>query len=497
MREKFTDLSSRMNIYPDKLPLVSNLIVFFVLLIWFFFSYYQWIGDSEFWPISLAGHWGQSSQNPSLLYKAVFHGTLSWIHLWDLSNVLHIKIAKALYAGLGVAIVLVLQHILKSKLGPVKALILILFLLSNSMAFANLGLIRSDNLATLLLLILFWILSRFDPVEWKKLFGVLVLGSIPVFLSTPKAVYGILILWVYVFFYVRPSLRLRFLNASMAVLILALLTVIGLSKMELMPELYDSLISALNYHLKAQSHYSGFLSRFNKPYFLKDLVFYGAIIFFFGWQLILIPRKKNSRNLGLTACTAMGIMVGGAFLMQRPSLPFFLSSLLPFFFLCLLPIFARIKRKWLVSLLVGNLLYSTLWGHHELFFVSNKIQVETIHKIEVRLAKCNPNSIIFDGLALFPSARRVHSLLAYVASDDEIALYGGIDALQREIPELVILTSRIVHNSYLFNDFIIRNYVSVGKGYWLRKDIVLSCSINFKDLPMSWEAFNYTVDERI
>src|SRR5690606_38445903 len=94
MREKFEGLFSGVNVLQKQSSFFCSLVLFSVLAIWFFFSYFQWIGDSEFWPISLAGHWDQADVHPSLLYKATFHGTLSWIHLWDLSNVVHIKIAK-------------------------------------------------------------------------------------------------------------------------------------------------------------------------------------------------------------------------------------------------------------------------------------------------------------------------------------------------------------------------------------------------------------------
>lgn len=497
MREKFTDLSSRMNIYPDKLPLVSNLIVFFVLLIWFFFSYYQWIGDSEFWPISLAGHWGQSSQNPSLLYKAVFHGTLSWIHLWDLSNVLHIKIAKALYAGLGVALIFVLYQILKSKLGSLKALILVLLLLSNSMAFANLGLIRSDNLSTLLLLILFWTLLRFDSAEWKSLFGIFVVGSIPVFLSTPKSVYGIFILWIYVFFYVKPSLRLRFLNTSMALSIVILLPLLGLDKIGFLENFHKSMISALAYHMEAQSYYPGFLSRFNKPYFLKDIIFYVGVVTLLVWQIFSSFRKKSIRYPATAAYTAMGVATWIAFLVQRPSLPFFLASLLPFVLLSLIPILSKCKNLWLTGLLFVALLTSGVWGRHELFFVSNGPQFETINKIEKHLASCKARSQIFDGLAIFPSLKKTNSILAYVAGDDDIAVKGGLQAFQSIKPEMVILSGKIITISHQFSEFVIENYESVGKGYWIRKDLKAQCHLNFEDLPMSWKIFGYTTDERL
>ena len=198
------------NAYASEMIKLTALLT--ILLIWSFFSYHNWIGDSEFWPITLSGHWNEWKNQPALLYKPLFHLSLSWIYFFELNSVQHIKAAKALYALLGVISFYSMFAILKRYLDSNRALCIVLIFVFSHLGFTQIGLIRSDFLSYFITLMFFLFIKEIRPNDWLKLGGVNFLFALALLLTTPKSLFFVSILFAFSFFSLKGISKFRFIS---------------------------------------------------------------------------------------------------------------------------------------------------------------------------------------------------------------------------------------------------------------------------------------------
>lgn len=439
--------------------------LFVFVSIWAYFCYTNWISDSEFWPVTLSGHWDQWRDNPALIYKAVFHASLSWIYALDLDSVTHLKVAKAFYAVLGGVSFLFFYKILKREIDSLKAVIVTLIFLLSNLGFSQIGVIRSDFLSFLVFEVALYLLLQIEPYRWKKVGLYFIFFSAFLFLCTPKSIYFIILLFVSLGLYIPKGFRMKYVNLLLGAACLCATILFLWSKYN------NAFLSAFNWGLESQqaSHEKFFRSRVIS-YLANDM--HLVVLLISGLLLQTVSILRNQQRQEALYWTVFGI---GSFLIlvfHRPLLPFFMGSYWGLFFLSLIPTLKKCSTRLLISLfLITGIVFGFRYSLQ--YHYPNQIQMETISSVE-SIVKSIPNGRMFDGLGVAP---RVSQVMSYLGPDDRVStifIFASVVSLK---PEFIITNHRWLLIDADKNSFLIENYNSVGMGYWLRKDQKMKVNI--------------------
>ncbi len=453
--------SQKTNLFPSKHSAWAILLG--VLAIWSYFSFNNWIGDSEFWPISLANQWDNWKFQPALIYKPLFHFSLYWIYAFDLSSVEHIQVAKAFYTLLGAASFICLFAIFKKHLSLQKSLALVLILIFSNLGFSQIGLIRSDFLSFFLALFFFLHAPKIDSDKWLKLGFFSFTFSVLLFAVTPKSVFMSLLIFLFSFFHLNKNVRFRFCLVHGWSIILGYLI---LDQVIFDGKISWSSLNAISFY--AKSYYAQSIQPFFNhnfvSYLKNDVVLWVALISGLVWQLVLLFKKKFIS--ADHSWTAVGIATFLVLLLHKPMLPFFVGSYWGFLFLGLIPILKKIEVKYLTALLIVTLgVFSVRISPN--YFYPNSVQLQTIEEIE-SLVKSIPQGRLFDGLGVAP---RSPQHLFYVGPDDDQSNSLTLKWVKEQRPEVVVYSARLKLIEPEIGDYLRAEYQTIGMGYWLRKDL--------------------------
>lgn len=448
-----------------------------ILSIWACFSYTNWISDSEFWPVTLSGHWADWKTHPSLVYKALFHGTLSWIYAFDLDSVGHLKVAKAFYSLLGVISFLLFYKILRSRLDKTKSIIVTLIFMFSHLGFSQIGLIRSDFLSFLVFEVALLSLLAVSNLEWKKMGLLNLLFAVLIFLTTPKGAYFVFILAVFSLLRVDKQYRLRLLNLFLFFVSLGMLLLYGISKFT------DAFLSALRWNLDFRKGTDYNFWYTPSPLFLKNDLFL-IVLISVGWitQLVQLSRKQRFTNdLAWMIIYLCGIIV---LVLHKPLLPFFLGSVWGLFFFSIIPILSSIRTRYLLFvLIIGIGIFMARFSEYHHY--SNRPQYQAIEEIE-NLVNSIPNGKVFDGLGVAPRAPHI---VSYIGPEDQEANISAFVQMITEKPAVVIATHRMALINADVTSFLLNNYKQIGLGYWIRKDIEIPA--DFSQLSSGMHVFGF------
>ncbi len=434
-----------------------------VLAIWSYFSFNNWIGDSEFWPISLANQWENWKFQPALIYKPLFHLSLYWIYAFDLNSVGHVQVAKAFYTFLGVGGFICLFTILKTYLSIQKALVLVLILISSNLGFSQMGLIRSDFLSFFLALFFFLHAPKVASDRWLKLGIYSFLFSILLFAVTPKSVFMNVLIFFFSFFQLQRNVRFRFCLVYGWSIILGYFI---LDQIILDGQISWSSLNASSFFVK--SYYAQTIQPFfnhNLICYLKnDAVLWAALALGVVWQLVLVVMKKLKNSD--YPWVAVGILTFSILLTYKPALPFFVGAYWGFLLLGLIPVLKKVEVKYLTALLIFTLAVFSL-RISPIYYYPNSIQLQTIDEIE-GLVKAIPEGRLFDGLGVAP---RSPQHLFYVGPDDDQSSSLTLKWVKEKRPEVIVYSPRLKLIEPGIGEFLRAEYQTIGMGYWVRKDL--------------------------
>lgn len=450
-----------------------------LISLWAYFSYHSWIGSSEYWPVTLAGHWSDWRQAPSLIYKPIFHLVLTPLYFFEWDSVTHLRAAKAVFTLIGAASLFLIFKILRARLSWWVSGWIFCVLLFSQFGFSQFGKIRSDLLSLLFFLLGYWVLVIKKDLGWKRtLFGLIVFELLMI-LTTPKAfllpVALALSCWKARRIQLRPLFWAHVSGLSSGMLALIVYTLINKDASILSSFLSLFKIGQDSFSTARETLVNSPLVRFtmNTPLLLM-------ILFFVSLAFTKSERSDLSNVLLRGIVFSLGLL-SLAFI--HPLQPFYLIVLLTVFLVIFLsPQIEKAKFLYpilfLVSLIILISKFSTA------YFFDNRSQLVAIKKIEAELGKLKTVRVL-DGLGLAP---RIPNTLNYVGPHDPNSVQWAEEELLQNRPEFVIFTSRISMLSSEVINFLQIQYRSVGPGYWLRADLMED--VQLFDLPSAILLFN-------
>lgn len=440
---------------------------------WSYFSFTNWIGDSEFWPITLSGHLDQWKTQPALLMKPLFHLSLSWIYLFDLNSVEHLKIAKAFYAALGCLCFVFNYFLLKREIEWQKALLVVFIFLFSHLGFTQIGLIRSDFLSYFFVLIFFLLIPKVPTYSWLKFGFINFIFTALLYLISPKSLFFSVLIFIYSLFQLQKGSKFRF---ALLYGWLCTLSFFTIDQLILDGAAAAAFTNAVEF--VARSHYAlntlPFFNIYIKNFIISDALIWFMIFAGLAWQFYV------NRKISLLKWPVIGVVTIILIAFHRPVLPFFVGSYWGILFLCLIPFYKRISIK-LISIFFGVLLVVFFYRFSFIYYYPNEIQLKAVGVIDKSIKEI-PNGKIFDGLGVAP---RVPNYLFYLGPDEPYSNLHIWQSIQEKKPELIVYTVRLGLIKDQIKPFLLEHYKPVGVGYWLRNDLVLPT----KDLELLKPAF--------
>lgn len=453
-REKLTSLDSLQFFKSHK----YNLVVLFLLSLWSYFSFHNWISDSEFWPVTLSGHYDQWRNHPALIYKGFFHLTLSWIYWFDLDSAGHLRAAKACYSLFGVGYFFLFYLMVKRHLSQLHSLLVILVVLTSSLGFSQVGVIRSDFLASLLVLI--YLFFQNGKWSWQKQSVYFFVFSALLFLTTPKSLFWVVTFWIYMVLNFENKERLVFIRVSSIIIILALGVVTYIDQVFLQSQIFNS------FYLAWQHNFALYQSKepmndlvFLLPYLSNDWAFLSLIA-------CMLFNSFLSKNI-TSAVRGLILLLCGILLYHEPRLPFFVGSYILILFLLLIPTLKSLGTQQRVVLLLAVVMINLIRINPRQYFFSNEIQLKTIQIISDFIE--NQSYSVIDGLGLFPRVKKLD--LTYIGPFDPVANEIFLKKIKDTKPDFLVYTGRFLNIEPIISKVLAQHYKNVGNGYWLRNDL--------------------------
>ncbi len=407
------------------------------------------IHSSEFWPIYFSKYTFKWSEIETILFKPLFNLFLSLFHWLPVTDVQHILIIKIIFAFTGSFQIYLFYLICKQLLNQTKqstlfSLLLTLTLLTEPYFLENYFRVRSDQLSTTVFLFILY-LQLTSPLKPNQKFILIVLNCA---IAIKSFFYSLL-------FSTQISPQYHFTRKQKIYF--------SLGALALFVWLINIFWKAILYYLNTLESYSLNLIHF-KNWLRSDFLI--VIMIVLNVSFILIQRIKNSYKwISFTAILAL------IYTLVSQKYSFFLASLLPLTYIAFVATFAaRIKKSWLLGVILATI---TLHGYRlsqEFKFNSNFQQLKFIYLVEPFIKEKNYTYI--DSIGLFPNQ---NNLNCFVSPDDHSSIQYCLDLINQQKVDIVIYTQRlmsIIQTSQLIDN----GYKDVGFNIYVKS------SLDFKPL---------------
>lgn len=428
----------------------------------------QFLENSELWSIMHSQLFGQLNHDSGALYfKPAFNFILRLLYFFDLDNRQHVMLARFVFSMAGVGLV-VCYYLFSSKLYPNwQDRALAIFLLFASPVFTNnFYKVRSDILAAFFgFLLLLRLEKRADQISIRILqFDVVILACL-LFLSTPKAIYLLIISAFFIWIRASQSsvfLRLRFLFIHFLLpptfIIFAALIAIG-------DNIDDPYATAILYFFNSQKefwHLSGNWS--NVVTLLKQTPLQFACVLGLILAYLLKGREYRARSMFIPF-TALPIAI---IVWHAEKYPFFLAHLLPFLILPIPSLFILAKNRastLRVVLLVSVLTHAIFGINRHNYYYSNKDQL-TGQELASQTVKLFNDPLIFDATGILPRNRNVFGFAGPNDLGSKVFTLQKIELLE---PDVIFFTAKFEYLTPDIYGVLARSYREVAPDIWFHK----------------------------
>ncbi|MEM7646078.1 MAG: hypothetical protein AAF203_04140 [Pseudomonadota bacterium] len=453
---------------------------FYPFVLWL--SHHNFISHSEFWAIASAKLFGEiSGQSLVLYYKPLFYLTLWPLYLFDLGNSEHILLSRMVYGFIGgINMTLMLLNMRWLSRSHRITLFFAFFLISFQILTNNFFRVRADTLSLFFFLLIFsrinlrWIQKK-DPSQSDPWLLLICIGA---FATTPKAIYGLVILGLYSITLNKESLKSLYKKGehfAHFLLPVGLALVVGgfLVVTELISHNPSSM--AMRYHWQSLATLFDALSWVH----IQDSLMINSsnyLILGCGLTFLWRRRKKGSLYSGLLILSGTATLV---ILLHPEKWPYFLATYLPFLCFSLIPFLKwALRRKVLVGALWLSLLFPFFRIGINQWTFPNQRQIDVIEGLERDLKKWAPTKIqYYDSTGILP---RFDSLMWFLGPNDPQSRSHTIQQLMNVRPEFIFYTAKLRYGRPDLEVFLIREYVEYSSDYWVRKDYLPLLPEDFK-----------------
>ncbi len=454
-------------------PVFQKLILAASCGLFLFLGIFQHISDSEFWPISLAKKFGQiDSQNTSLYYKFFFHALLKVPYFFELNSVEHLIAVRVLFSLIGLlTLILFFKISLKFYQSKSVAFVMSVMLLTCVSYFSQWSRIRSDELV-LFLALLGIFLNEYFLRKSSKLISLALISNIMI-LTSPKAIYWVLILTIYAW----PGWL--YLGAPLVGICLIFMASVFVFNSQL---LLGSYSEAAHYFLSSwswdlQNPAVGF---YEVRSFFESQIFQLAIAA--GGICIFFSKYRNLKHRLI-----FGFFAALSCLILHPQrYDFFIGALMPFLILPAGFLILRIqdlKNLKLWILLGGLCCVQIIWASsNSKWWRFNGKELEKISQLE-ELMNQVPAANYFDGIGVLP---RQNVIYAYLGPNDGVAVSGAIEILKSNDINFIFRNSRSYMMEPNLSMRLEKNYIEIRRGVFVEEKFKNKFTIDLKGRPLEY-----------
>lgn len=442
-----------------------------------------YIADSEFWAVTASHQLGQAGASASIYMKVVFYGLLKALYFLPLDNLSLVLVARLEFAAIAALTAFVFLRIAKRALGDdLAALVLTLVLVSCSFFMTQSFRIRSDNLASMIFLLVLWsTLGWQDQSKSKWMARAFAVAALNVLLLivTPKSFYFLLIGLVFAVFLPIPSLDRR---RKLSAVALAFVTppFLIFSAFEL-----GALVPALRwaeraYRVALEYFFDSFSGSVGVSRYLSGDDFAHVFIFlkqnpihdfFLLASLALWASRWREIKGERRAYFAMFFASLLLLIFHNQKLPFFIFAILPPLFLgagfVWKDIWSRFTshRRFAPALAICLALFfltAASATHRSISINSNDLQISTLKPLQEFLSEEKPN--YYDAIGLFPRLNRIYAFPSPSDRNNPVIMR----VVSQAKPDLILYVTRTLELEPAFGFFLGESYVDLGGGIWLR-----------------------------
>lgn len=417
------------------------------------FGLFHRITSSEFWPITISRTWLHPDRfETSLLQKPLLTLVLSLFHIFSFSDVAHLILVKIFFATLAAAGLFALFYFVRQLNEPATtpsfnlvAYLAAAFFLMSPVFQANFFSVRSDQMACVVFsFFLVFALRRHIKPALICLLIIPLMGIKEILFLIPGSLY------FYLQFkpYFTSRIKLLIFLGGAAALVWAI--ALNMSALFYLHETFDNTF---------------YLTRFNSRTFISE---YPLLLLSFVAALYFIFRAdKTFRPISLVSVLFLAILLS-----LPQSFDFFIASVVPFiyipFFLASLHIYRR-HRKIVFTVFCTQALFAVslklYWN--EPLYISNSVQLGYIAKASALIHK---NRLTYlDGEGILPTQTY---LPCFTSPLDSIANQGCIDMLNRNHPDVVIVTNRLMILGDIVFRLIEKDYTQIYPNLFMRNEYV-------------------------
>jgi hypothetical protein len=417
------------------------------------FGLFHRITSSEFWPITISRTWLHPDRfEMSMLQKPLLTFVLSLFHIFSFSDVVHLILVKIFFATLGAAGVFALYYFVRRLAEPEKTFgfdavalpALALFLMSPVFQ-TNYFSIRSDQMACVMFS--FFLLFA----ERRNLRPALICLLIIPFMGIKEILF--LIPGSVYFYFQFKSHFTRQVKIFVALGSgTALIWVLALN------------VSSV-FYLSETFSKTELLSRYSS----RSYIFEYPLLILSTLAAFYFIARKDKTFLPISVSSLLFL----AILLALPqSFDFFIASVVPFIYI---PLFLKgiqiyHSRPRLVLIAISAQLVFTaslkLYDNVPLYF-SNSVQLSYIAKASALIHK-NRLSYL-DGEGILPTQTY---LPCFASPMDSAANRGCLDMLSRNLPDVVIVTNRLMIVGDTVFEIVQKNYTQIYPNLFMKNEYV-------------------------
>lgn len=458
------------------------LVVFAVLAA--LLSLRTYIADSEFWAITFSKRLGESGVAASVYMKFLFYGLLKPIYWLPLDSISHVLFARLVFAAVAASTAFVFFKIAREVLEEeISALVLTILLVSCSFYLSQSFRVRSDNLASLIAIVVLGIVigwSRSENGKWIARAFALCLLNVLLLVTTPKSFYFLLVCGL--FATILPFRSLDRSRKSLAVGVAFVAPPFLLTSSFAVAKFFRPLRWVERAFSNALEYFDASFSGLAGPGTYLTSVDFVHVFKFLAQNpfhdLFLVVSAilwfRGFRSISRTSAAYLSLFVTSLLLLvfHNQKLPFFIYSLLPFLFLgagvawkdTFVRLASHSRSRIFFAMFSFAMISNAGWVTYRSAVVNtNEIELSILRPLQSFLKEEKIENY-YDAIGLFP---RLNTLYAFPSPNDPNNPV-IMKVVSNAKPDLIVYVTRMIELEPAISFMLGDSYVDIGGGIWLR-----------------------------